>query len=552
MTSLNEFEAWYTPSASTTRDLADEVFRETCAAYKATLAKDSTNKRWIEDSKPSNLTAVLASIKDAQVLYEARKGDSSTRQLLVDLSEKIHHYGGIMDVLVQHHPEYVSLVWGAMKVLFVGIVNHKNLIDRLSTGLCEIGDLPPRAEIMLQLYPTVQTKQIIIALYTNILEFLLRALRWYQESKIMHAVHAITKPVELRYADILAKISSLSRKLLETALVSSLAEQRDMHNKIREQLSRQASLQTSIGQLLAIVAEVKHSIATEQVIAASSRIEFRQNLTEIQLMQFISLLSGTALLDATKTLQASVLLRNRRRARVSSRGPRLWYDSRVDKWNRSQGSGLITISGTRKLRFHIRDFCTDSIVTLRESKIPVVWAVKPIDSLQEETAKIESQISTIEILKCLIFQAVQINSSLHTDAALAPYLNAYHAARTEKEWLALFCSVIQGIPQLYAFVDLELIHPQWAKQAEDFCWPAAVQIVLDELSRRNCRSIIKVALVSYGSPLARDTAASEHAGHVVRVGGIREPAMPKPGRAIFSTRTKARSLNRRKAQLGSG
>lgn len=35
------------------------------------------------------------------------------------LSATIHHYGAVMDVLVQHHPEYVSLAWGAFKFLFL-------------------------------------------------------------------------------------------------------------------------------------------------------------------------------------------------------------------------------------------------------------------------------------------------------------------------------------------------------------------------------------------------------------------------------------------------
>lgn len=29
------------------------------------------------------------------------------------------HYSNVLDVLVQHHPEYVSLAWGALKFVFV-------------------------------------------------------------------------------------------------------------------------------------------------------------------------------------------------------------------------------------------------------------------------------------------------------------------------------------------------------------------------------------------------------------------------------------------------
>jgi hypothetical protein len=42
-----------------------------------------------------------------------------TRDALDGLAEKIHHYSGLVEVFVSHHPEYTALVWGAIKFLFV-------------------------------------------------------------------------------------------------------------------------------------------------------------------------------------------------------------------------------------------------------------------------------------------------------------------------------------------------------------------------------------------------------------------------------------------------
>ena len=48
------------------------------------------------------------------------------RQSLERLSARIMYYGKVMDTLAQHHPEYVALVWGAMKfVLIVGYTSSK-------------------------------------------------------------------------------------------------------------------------------------------------------------------------------------------------------------------------------------------------------------------------------------------------------------------------------------------------------------------------------------------------------------------------------------------
>lgn len=51
--------------------------------------------------------------------YEAKHESSKIRKWLHKASEAICHYGTVLDVFVQHHPEYVSLAWGAMKLLFV-------------------------------------------------------------------------------------------------------------------------------------------------------------------------------------------------------------------------------------------------------------------------------------------------------------------------------------------------------------------------------------------------------------------------------------------------
>lgn len=57
---------------------------------------------------------VAASLKQYASEHQSKK----TIKWLLKLSETIVHYGEVLDVFVQHHPEYVALVWGTMKLLF--------------------------------------------------------------------------------------------------------------------------------------------------------------------------------------------------------------------------------------------------------------------------------------------------------------------------------------------------------------------------------------------------------------------------------------------------
>ena len=68
------------------------------------------------EGKTSMLDVQLELLK-ALKRYESTS-ESKARRWLVALSERIAFYGQVFDVLVQHHPEYVSLAWGTFKLTF--------------------------------------------------------------------------------------------------------------------------------------------------------------------------------------------------------------------------------------------------------------------------------------------------------------------------------------------------------------------------------------------------------------------------------------------------
>lgn len=62
---------------------------------------------------------VQFAVKDCAARYEGRKPDSKALKWLRQLSEKIVFYEGVVDVIIQQHPEAVSLIWGGMKFFFM-------------------------------------------------------------------------------------------------------------------------------------------------------------------------------------------------------------------------------------------------------------------------------------------------------------------------------------------------------------------------------------------------------------------------------------------------
>lgn len=71
---------------------------------------------WLD--KQFTICDLRDAVADAQTKYQNKK-KSRARRLLSEFSTGVAYYGKMMDVLVSHHAEYVSLAWGTTKFLFV-------------------------------------------------------------------------------------------------------------------------------------------------------------------------------------------------------------------------------------------------------------------------------------------------------------------------------------------------------------------------------------------------------------------------------------------------
>jgi len=98
---------------------AQEAYQKATDLFNTTLTKDERKRTWL-DTKPT-MQDVLAAVEVAKTEYDTRKrkGSGKVEEYLSAFSKRLVYYGAIMDTLSQHHPEYVSLAWGAMKFVFV-------------------------------------------------------------------------------------------------------------------------------------------------------------------------------------------------------------------------------------------------------------------------------------------------------------------------------------------------------------------------------------------------------------------------------------------------
>lgn len=117
--------------------------------------------------------------------------------------------------------------------------NHAQLITTLSEALCMIASSLPRSSLAIILYPTKRMREAVALLYAHIINFFIRAKQWYDEGPFKHLLGSFTRPVELRYEDLLENIENCTLEIDNLSNAGSRTEQRDVHLEIQELAKRQ-------------------------------------------------------------------------------------------------------------------------------------------------------------------------------------------------------------------------------------------------------------------------------------------------------------------------
>ena len=98
--------------------------------------------------------------------------------------------------------------------------------------MTRIGDALPHTELLTLLFPTPLMLALVSRVYALLIQFFQRAIGGYTEGKLMHVLHSLTRPSEIRFKDLLEEIAETSRSIDRLASSLAQAEQRDMHQRL--------------------------------------------------------------------------------------------------------------------------------------------------------------------------------------------------------------------------------------------------------------------------------------------------------------------------------
>ncbi|KAL2418153.1 hypothetical protein ABEF95_011407 [Exophiala dermatitidis] len=464
-------------------DPAKQAFEEAKAAFVADLTKDV---------RKQDLVLQAATFKDIEDLvtssklkYEGGQKSKKAVKWLQKLSQRVQYYGSIMDILVQHHPEYVALAWGAMKFVFVLVQNHEKLITTLAKALANIGESLARVNLAIFLYPTARMKHAVASVYACIMRFCIRAHDWYRANKLHHIWESLARPVELRYTDLIENIESAMGEVEGLATAAARAEQRDVHMAVLTLAQRMENSEK-------VLFEVRQLVASTQAIVSSSQINTNVNIITTRSDDIISMLFPGFHPNGPGDLRyATMLVRqghsNKAAFSVSSS---FWRDCKFDAWNLSPSSAVVAVKGDYLSRFTLRHTAIQMIETIKAKQVPVIWFLKTSND----------RITVAEMIKGLVYQALQVCNSSYTESSLGRLHATIQAADNEDAWFEILSSIITDLRQIYIILDLAATGENEVHQDDrSFLWLSAFKRLFLKLRERNVQAVIKVLLFAYGS-----------------------------------------------------
>jgi hypothetical protein len=114
--------------------IISRAYEEAKGIFIAELAKDDFDRIWAQR------TSTIEDVKVEALKLSKRYGSKSatkTRKWITRFSETVIYYGGVLDVLVQQYPEWVSLAWGTMKFLFSVSIQDRESCSNLTMKVCD-------------------------------------------------------------------------------------------------------------------------------------------------------------------------------------------------------------------------------------------------------------------------------------------------------------------------------------------------------------------------------------------------------------------------------
>ncbi|KAI8667213.1 hypothetical protein LRP88_01039 [Fusarium phalaenopsidis] len=421
---------------------------------------------------------------------------------------KINTFSKVIDVVVSSHPEYAALVWGSMKFLFLVTLNHQELASKISEAFCAISEALPEVDFLTsELYPIPRMQSTLATIYTHIIDFCTRALRWYSKTRgsfIRKTLAAIKDPWALEFDDVVRQIHRTTARIREQAAVAHQAETRYVSSVVSQVQQDVLKLQRE----RRVPVSSQGALLDGATLPSLSRPSFLGGTTLVIKEMAKYFLSVP--FKPEKALDLGTTLRDRRRMRGNPVPDQLWASDKLRNWISQPGSALVQVQGNLVAADASRDFALDIVELAKGADLPLAWYV---------SSQLEKPMDIPDIWRSLVWQVLEKNSDSSSYKNLTE--SNFNSCVTEDDWISLLVAVLAEIPRVVLVIDS---HQDERKTRE------TVRKFWNTFTERKATTTVKMLLLTYsnpGTPMPSMLPNDNVEFYSLRMGHDRRPGMAR-------------------------
>ncbi|OMP81791.1 hypothetical protein BK809_0006099 [Diplodia seriata] len=431
---------------------------------------------------------------------------------LHDVSKYTLHYTQVFDALAQHHPEYVSLAWGSIKFVLMGVIQYAELTERLSEALASVGYVLSEVKLSSQLYPTDQMLEITALLYEHILNLFLRTAKWYTSSTAGRIARSFAWPFKLEYEDILDKIREYSEYARRIASGESKIELRSIYMELRQMGTDVQSIRRVVQDLQGLHPKVDQVIQTTRAThSLGESIKEGVDSTASCVAQILHLNVLNELKPPVRPEDS--LRRKEYTLRRSERqmGPSFIHSSvmtELTQWKSSPASSLLVLQPGSRATAATKDLVVNVVSLIKSQQYNVLWSFSQLPSA-------EASPSPEKVLKSLVYQVLRKRSD-----ALAGTADEHNIAKlgddhTPTEWLDLLARIIPRLGKCFIVVEGEDLHR--LSRGSEGSGRSFIELFRQLLVRMQTQGVfVKILVVDFGRDFNQCTREADEIVATVR------------------------------------
>ncbi|KAG7050142.1 nacht domain protein [Colletotrichum scovillei] len=191
--------------------------------------------------------------EDRSSSKDAKSLNSNIQAGLQQFCKSTLYYAAVMDTMAQHHPEWVSLAWGTMKMLLMIPIEYQKVKEGIVTNLGRIGSKLELVSLLLSFYPVERMTNAAAAIYASIADFLAYCLRYLRSNCLVKTFKTMVAPFDTRLGPILKTIDENYAILRQEAEIQFMIYQFQRHCSMQRDLSE---IKEDHGRIIGILEDI--------------------------------------------------------------------------------------------------------------------------------------------------------------------------------------------------------------------------------------------------------------------------------------------------------